>query len=193
MRTRLAGFFNCICDMSECPEKACVKWDRARSSDMIHIRIDGCVVTSNDVQKCDCLVLYTPSGADKCFVFLVEAKSTSYGVDEVVNQLQTGRDVFNRVVQSIGAATIQPAFVQSLLPVELQGNAGLVSLLVRSLSCLRTQQYAIIPVLCANKKIDLLKRVGYSDRFKITVGKRKLPIHFKKCGEDILDVVKRPA
>lgn len=182
----------CICNTSNCQERNCVKWDQTKSGSLIHIRIDGCVISSEEQNKCDCLIIFSPSQVSRAYIFLVEAKSSNYSLTKVIKQLQAGRDAFNESIQTISEAVLDSNTVRSMLSDPHQSNPIIVDLIVKSLSHIRQQKYYIIPVLYANRKIPLLKRTGYGDRFKIKIGgNKKRKIDFVKCRDDILGIVPR--
>ena len=177
---------DCLCDTSSCIEKSHIKWDRT-SQDFVHSRIDGCVSTSSNEKKCDCLIMYSPSRVNRTYVFIVEVKRANYNIGEVIEQLLSCRNKFNLASRNIGAHLLNVNTIRSMLPAPYQTNKGMARLVCRSLSNIRQENYDLIPVLCAKRKIRLLQRVGYTHRFKLKIGSRKsIPIGFVKSGEDIL-------
>ena len=172
----------CLCQPSECRESACLKWTSG-SPDFVHVRVDDCFITSQDQKKCDCLLFYTPPPEDYTFVFLIEVKSESYDLKEVIEQLQKGRDAFNAAIQGLS----QPPTSKALLPLVPGSHTKrkeCARLMSRSLANVKRRKFSLVPVLYANKKIEMLRRVGYP--FRIKNGSRDEPIVFKKCRENIL-------
>jgi hypothetical protein len=62
-------------------------WNRDQGKH-IHVRVDGCLVTSTNVQKCDCLIIYFPSSCSKTVLFFVEVKGREYSLDHVKEQIE---------------------------------------------------------------------------------------------------------
>jgi hypothetical protein len=185
-----------LCNTASCLEKGHIVWNQ-RPYPAIHIRIDGGFIKSTQVKKNDCLLLCDPSRTFTFAVF-VEVKRTSYTLDEVVKQLQTGRDAFNEAIAEVNRTLEDPNVVLLMLPRSFQTHRA-ATRIAESLSNIRRNRYKIVPVLCAKtktrkitEKSSLHKRVALSPRFKIRTGKNYEPIRFVESGASLWDAVISP-
>jgi len=185
-----------VCNTASCLEEGHIVWNQ-RPYPTIHIRVDGRFIKSTKVKKNDCLLLCDPSRT-RTFVVFVEVKRRSYTLDEVVEQLQTGRDAFNEAMTEVNRAFEDANVVFPMLPRSLQTH-GVARRIAKSLSNIRRNRYKIVPVLCAKaktrkilEKSSLHKRVALSPRFKIRTGKNYEPIRFVESGASLWDVVISP-
>lgn len=172
-----------ICDTGYCLEHGHVVWHKHGGS-LLHVRVDGGFIKSNEIKKNDCLILYNLHNhkpAQLTLVVFIEVKKTSYSLREVVEQLQNGRDEFNQAVVDISPSLEKAGAILPLLRPERRTNHN-AQLVAHSLANIRRNKYEVIPILCAKSKIGLLKRVGFSPQFKIRVGNKYKIIRFLKSG-----------
>jgi hypothetical protein len=182
-----------ICNTRSCQERDYLVWNQ-RPYSAIHVRVDGGFIKSTRVKKNDCLLLCAPS-RNFTFVVFVEVKKESYTLDEVVEQLQNGRDAFNQAMAEVSRTHENADMIVPMLPPHLQTRKAATHV-AESLSNIRRNRFKIIPVLCAKKKkkrilekSGLHKRVALSPRFKIRVGKNYEPIRFVESGVSLWDSI----
>jgi len=156
---------------------------------LLHVRVDGGFITDNNVKKNDCLIFCSKSLTDQfTSVVLIEVKSKSYTIDEVVEQLQRGRDEFNEAIRDLDQSFERPIIIKPMLPLGQRTNS-IAALAAHSLTNVRRNRYEVVPILCAKKKIELLKRVAYNARFKIRMGNKSERIRFVKSGSSFVSVL----
>jgi len=92
-------FNKCICDSSKkCIEKGKIVWDNKRG-EFIHFRYDGCICSSNKVQKSDCLIFFE-NEEEKIKIFAIEVKDKNPAPREVQSQIQTCLDHMDRLLST---------------------------------------------------------------------------------------------
>lgn len=87
MKVSLRDLLRCICKERECQQKGQVRWN-SDDGKYVHTRIDGCVVKSNQTEKCDCLLFHFPENSTRTVIFFVEVKGRSYDLGEVKTQIE---------------------------------------------------------------------------------------------------------
>lgn len=102
----LADLFRCICKESECKEQGSILWS-SNDGKYVHIRIDGCVIKSDD-KKCDCLLMYFPSNTSKIIMFFIEVKGRSYSLSEVKEQIENTISIIESVCNQIKRRVLVP-------------------------------------------------------------------------------------
>jgi len=89
-------FKSCKCDdYSDCEGKDQISC--SIDSNHLHLLIDNCIITDNDINKCDCFILYKHED-DSVYVFLIEFKKGGYKLNHVKSQIQTGLDYFSKIL-----------------------------------------------------------------------------------------------
>jgi hypothetical protein len=82
-----------------CEEEDKIKWD-IEDGKYAHVRIDGKYITTNAIEKCDCLILfYNIDVMDKTIFFLIETKEKNPSITKVINQLQSTINEINCILQ----------------------------------------------------------------------------------------------
>lgn len=177
-----------LCDPTNCRERRRIIFDAGKHY-VLHFRIDGVFITDKNIQKNDCLVIYNqPDSQQISFLFLAEVKKRSYTIDEVVSQLQTGRDILNDVFHKLSKIN-NPYAVYKLLPKVYQTKAT-ANLVLQSLERIRKNKYTFIPILCAKKNKSIYHRF-LSPRFKIRNGKNTIPIVYLGHNTDVIAAMYR--
>jgi hypothetical protein len=103
----LADLLKCICRERECREQGHVVW-RNEGGKYVHVRVDGCLVSSSEVKKCDCFILYFPANSVKTIMFFVEVKSGNYSLDEVKEQIEKTVSLIESICSSIKDRVLVP-------------------------------------------------------------------------------------
>ncbi len=101
----LSDLFRCVCSQQRCAEHG-VNWDR--NLRFTHIRIDGCVIATANIQKCDCLILHFPEDSNKIVMFFVECKTRAYHLSEVQQQIENSINIVATIFREINRAVIVP-------------------------------------------------------------------------------------
>lgn len=78
---------NCICKIKDCEEKGKIYWNEEKG-DFIHIRIDDCVICSNGIKKCDCLLFFQEITEQTAVMMLIEVKKNNYTAEEIKCKLE---------------------------------------------------------------------------------------------------------
>jgi hypothetical protein len=180
------GLVASVCDPVNCKEKKVVRLNSGENH-VLHFRIDGVFICDNLIKKNDCFIVYDGAGAnDYVYLLLIEVKHGAYKLDDVKAQLQNGRDILNGVFSNTKQKKYEIKDMLKLLPPAYR-NDGNAQLLVKFVRSIKTKEkYRFIPILCAERKVDLLKRVGVSERFKVKVGNDYQTILFIEHKTDII-------
>lgn len=84
---------DCYCfNNNGCQQKGDITWN-AEDGEYIHIRIDCCVICSNNIQKCDCLLIFHNENLKKPVMYFIEFKGANYDLEEIQSQIQNAIDI----------------------------------------------------------------------------------------------------
>jgi hypothetical protein len=180
-----------LCNTNNCRENKKISFYFGNNN-VLHFRIDGVFITDTTIKKNDCLVSYNnrTGNRNQHYLFLIEVKDESYSFDEVITQLQNGRNILNEVFNKIDNRYKSIDDIYPLLPTNYK-NKKFASLALDLIKDVKKNRHKLIPILCAKKKIEFLKRTTYSQRFRIKVGKNTIPIFFVKHGTDVISELNR--
>jgi CDP-glycerol glycerophosphotransferase (TagB/SpsB family) len=183
----ITTLLRCICDTKSCVERTRITFDHGMQN-MIHIRVDGCVVKGNMSKRCDCLIIHTSDQKDSTFVFLVETKGASYHVNHVKKQLQKGRDEFNQCIQALSTHTLNVLEIRKMLPAPYKNDKTIAKAVVKAFSNIRQAKYQLVPVLYGKK--NRIARLRRKPAVRIKAGGKKTEkIRYLYYNEDITKTV----